>query len=78
MGTQGGNHYELRGEVRKAISVLKMRSGGHERAIRELIFERGRLRVGAPLRDLQGILTGVPTLSRSPPAEATGEDGRSA
>ena len=52
--------FEAQGEVRKAISVLKKRSGGHELTIREFqITDRG-VRVGMPLRDFQGVLTGVP------------------
>lgn len=52
--------FEAQGEVRKAISVLKKRSGGHELTIREFqITDRG-VRVGKPLRDFQGVLTGIP------------------
>jgi circadian clock protein KaiC len=46
--------------VRQAISVVKKRSGNHERTIRECRVEAGGLRVGEPLRDFQGVLTGVP------------------
>jgi circadian clock protein KaiC len=53
--------FELGGCVRRAISVVKMRNGKHERTIREFdINERGIL-VGEPLAQFQGILTGVPT-----------------
>jgi circadian clock protein KaiC len=54
--------FEARGQVRQAISVLKKRSGAHERTIRELIFRPGGIRVGEPLVDFQGVLTGVPML----------------
>ncbi|HET7787696.1 MAG TPA: ATPase domain-containing protein [Myxococcales bacterium] len=53
-------YFEARGQVHKALSVLKRRSGRHSTDIRELIFERGGLRIGAPLADLDGVLTGVP------------------
>ena len=46
--------------VRKAISVLKRRTGSHEDTIRELTMEGG-LRVGEPLSAFRGVLTGVPT-----------------
>jgi circadian clock protein KaiC len=46
--------------VRQAISVVKKRSGSHEHTIRECRVEAGGLRVGAPLTDFQGVLTGVP------------------
>jgi circadian clock protein KaiC len=52
--------FEAFGEVRKAISVLKKRSGHHEHTIREFqITDRG-VRVGEPLQAFQGVLTGVP------------------
>ena len=53
-------YFESRGRVRKALSVLKKRSGRHEDTIRELTFDAGGLRLGPPLHDLQGVFTGVP------------------
>ena len=47
-------------EVRKAISVLKKRSGAHELTIREFQVTNSGIRVGEPLREFQGVLTGVP------------------
>lgn len=55
-------YFELKGEVRMAISVVKKRGGLHERTIRELRFENGSIRVGAPLSQFRGVLTGVPIL----------------
>ena len=52
--------FEASGEMRKAISVVKKRTGQHETTIRELQFGDGRVRVGEPLRDFHGVLTGVP------------------
>jgi circadian clock protein KaiC len=52
--------FESMGEVRKAISVLKKRSGPHELTIREFQVTNKGVRVGEPLRDFQGVLTGVP------------------
>jgi circadian clock protein KaiC len=46
--------------VRQAISVIKKRSGPHERSIREFRIDPGRLQVGEPLRDFHGVLTGMP------------------
>lgn len=54
-------HFEAFGSVRKAVSVLKKRTGTHENSIRELIFDAEGVRVGAALSDFRGILTGVPT-----------------
>ncbi len=53
-------YFEVSGSVRQAISVVKKRSGDHERTIRECRVGRGGLHVGQPLHDFQGVLTGVP------------------
>jgi circadian clock protein KaiC len=53
-------YFEARGAVRQAISVVKKRSGRHERTIRELRLDGG-IRVGEPLADFRGVLTGTPT-----------------
>ncbi len=52
--------FEAEGQVRKAISVMKKRTGLHENNIRELKLGPDRLQVGAPLKEFHGILTGVP------------------
>jgi circadian clock protein KaiC len=54
-------YFEALGEVRQALSVVKKRTGKHERTIRELRFDGG-IRLGEPLREFQGVLTGVPTI----------------
>jgi len=53
-------YFEAEGEVRQAISVIKMRGGEHERTIREFSMRGGRITVGEPLRDYRGVFTGVP------------------
>jgi circadian clock protein KaiC len=53
-------YFEVSGTVRQAVSVVKKRSGDHERTIRECRVQKGGLFVGEPLRDFQGVLTGVP------------------
>jgi circadian clock protein KaiC len=53
-------YFEAEGEVRQAISVVKMRGGEHERTIREFSMKGGRISIGEPLRDYRGVLTGVP------------------
>jgi circadian clock protein KaiC len=53
-------YFESQGGVRQAISVLKRRSGPHERSIRELRLSPNKIEVGEPLRQFEGILTGVP------------------
>jgi circadian clock protein KaiC len=55
-------YFEAHGAVRQAISMIKKRSGGHERTIRELILGPDRIRLGEPLKDFQGVLSGIPVL----------------
>jgi circadian clock protein KaiC len=59
-------YFEAEGEVRQAISVVKMRSGEHERSIRELSLKGGRVSVGEPLRGYSGVLSGVPEKQSRP------------
>lgn len=69
-------YFELKGRVKKAISVVKKRSGAHEETIRELRVGEGAIRVGDPLDNLWGVLTGVPTQEpHGPPAERGGGGG---
>jgi circadian clock protein KaiC len=55
-------YFEIQGSVRKAVSVIKQRSGAHETTIRELTFTPKGLTVGKPLTELRGVLTGVPEM----------------
>jgi len=57
-------YYETRGEVRQAVSVVKKRGGAHERTIRDFRLENSGIKVGEPLREFRGVLTGVPTFER--------------
>jgi circadian clock protein KaiC len=53
-------YFEYAGEIRQALSVIKKRSGRHERTIRELKFNEGSLSVGEALKDFKGVLSGIP------------------
>jgi circadian clock protein KaiC len=53
--------FEASGRVRRALSVLKKRTGAHEDTIREFRIDKDGLRVGSPLTEFRGVLTGVPT-----------------
>ena len=55
-------YFEALGTVRRAISVVKKRTGPHEDTIREYRIGTSGLTLGAPLQGFQGILRGVPTL----------------
>jgi circadian clock protein KaiC len=54
-------YFESGGRVRRAISVVKKRSGTHENTIREFQLTAEGLQVGPPLTEFSGILTGTPT-----------------
>jgi circadian clock protein KaiC len=58
--------FEAGGAVRKAISVLKRRSGRHGSKIHELSMDSGGIRVGEALHEFIGILTGVPRPAAAP------------
>jgi circadian clock protein KaiC len=53
-------YFEAGGRVRKAISVMKNRGGAHEDFIREFRIDAGGVRIGAPLVEFRGVLTGTP------------------
>lgn len=53
--------FEQGGRIRKAISVIKKRTGRHEDTIREFRIDHAGVRVGEPLEEFNGVLTGVPT-----------------
>jgi circadian clock protein KaiC len=53
--------FEAAGEVKQSVAVIKKRSGRHEKSIREFKLEDGKgIRVGQPLKEFQGVLTGIP------------------
>lgn len=59
-------YFERAGEICQAISVVKKRSGPHERSIRELLLRPGSVTVGRPLNQFEGVLTGVPRFIGQP------------
>jgi circadian clock protein KaiC len=65
--------FESRGVVRRALSVMKKRTGGHESTIREMRIGPDRLQVGNALSEFQGVLSGIPQYIGSP-ALLNGED----
>ena len=58
-------HFEVDGRLRKAVSMLKRRSGAHETTIRELSMGPGGLNVGTAFTDLRGIMSGMPEHERT-------------
>lgn len=65
-------YFEAFGRVRRAISVIKKRTGGHEDTIREFRIGSRGISVGEPLTAFQGILRGVPQFVGNAP-EMNGE-----
>ena len=53
-------YYEAEGEVKQLVSVVKKRNGRHERSIREFTLGDDGIRIGEPLKQFQGVLTGTP------------------
>ena len=54
-------YFESGGAMKKAISVIKKRSGEHEQTIREFALDTGTgIRIGEPLTDFEGVLSGTP------------------
>lgn len=52
--------FEAQGRVRRALSVIKKRTGTHEDTIREFWITKDGIGVGEPLREFHGVLRGVP------------------
>jgi circadian clock protein KaiC len=55
-------YFEALGKVRRAISVIKKRTGAHEDTIREYVIDGRGITLGEPLMGFQGVLRGVPEL----------------
>jgi circadian clock protein KaiC len=60
-------YFENRGVIRKAISVVKKRSGQHEPTLRELAMGAAGVHIGPPLQEFRGILSGSPIYEGSTP-----------
>lgn len=54
-------YFESNGAIHQAISMMKKRTGRHERTIREFAITSSGIKVGPPLVNFHGVLTGVPT-----------------
>ena len=55
-------YFEALGRVRRAVSIVKKRTGAHEDTIREYRIDGDGITLGEPLTGFQGVLKGVPTL----------------
>lgn len=70
-------YFEVGGTVRRALSVVKKRSGHHENTIREFRLSGRGIDVGPPIKQFSGIFTGTPHYSGDdlPPMESASRDG---
>ncbi|MBR0668605.1 AAA family ATPase [Roseomonas hellenica] len=64
-------YFEAMGNVRRAVSVIKKRTGHHETSIREFRFGDRGISLGEPLHDFQGVLRGVPIFTANAMLQAT-------
>ena len=56
-------YFEALGAIRRAISVVKKRTGPHERYVREMTITDDGVQIGEPLRQFSGVLSGRPSFS---------------
>jgi circadian clock protein KaiC len=70
--------FEAQGRIRRAISVIKKRTGSHEDTIREYRIDSAGVRVGEPLKNFRGVLTGVPTYEGAEASLLNDRDGHAA
>jgi circadian clock protein KaiC len=69
-------YFEASGRVRRAISIIKKRTGAHEDTIREYRIGNYGIRLGEPLTGFQGVLRGVPNFVGGPGGPQLLEDER--
>ena len=53
-------YVEMFGEMKRGLTVLKMRGSAHDKAIREFTIGKGGMQMGRPFRNVTGILSGSP------------------
>ena len=56
-------YFEVRGQLRRAISVIKKRSGAHEDTLREFHLRPGGIALGKTLHEFHGVMTGLPAMA---------------
>jgi circadian clock protein KaiC len=66
-------YVELHGEMRRGLTVLKMRGTWHEKEIREYVIDNKGMQIKAPFRGIHGILSGSPTYSYPEERERLGD-----
>jgi circadian clock protein KaiC len=71
-------YFEVAGTVRRALSVVKKRSGDHEHSIREFRLTKNGIKLGPPLKAFSGIFSGTPQYvgEKVPPMADEENEGR--
>jgi circadian clock protein KaiC len=67
-------YFEFAGTVRRALSVVKKRSGNHEHTIREFRLSKAGITLGPPLKEFSGIFSGNPLFSGATIPETTRDE----
>jgi circadian clock protein KaiC len=67
-------YVEMFGEMKRGLTVLKMRGSMHDKRIREFSIDGSGMHLGEPFHNVSGILAGAPVHMNEP---VTGEDGNS-
>ena len=57
-------YFEAKGALKRAISVVKKRSGMHEDTLREMRLGDGGIALGEPLHNFHGIMSGIPAIAK--------------
>lgn len=66
-------YFEAAGSVRRAISVVKKRSGPHEHTVREFRLSENGIQLGPPTSEFTGVLAGTPGYAAVPYMSSTDE-----
>jgi circadian clock protein KaiC len=66
-------YVEIFGEMRRGLTVLKMRGSIHDKNIREFTITAGGMHIGKPFRGVTGILAGAPQQARPSEIDHLGE-----
>jgi circadian clock protein KaiC len=62
-------YVELYGEIKRGITVLKMRGSKHEKQIRELVIDENGMQIKGPFTQVVGVLSGNPQILEPSAAE---------
>lgn len=65
-------YVEILGEMRRGLTVLKMRGSMHDKDIREFSIDHSGMHIGRPFRDVSGIISGIPHQHRAGEIERLG------